>query len=183
MRTPPPCANRLATVPLTAACALTLLAAAPWVQYVGGYERRLSDRLARMDGQATYAEVCERMKEGGKFRYDGTDHLEPQRPEVTEARKAGDCKDLALWLASKLNDPSLMFVEGRFDNGAGRHAWLEWFGDGELWILDLTAHFNGSVPMRASESHSPTSAWYYAPDRLITRYGTFTARGSISDAR
>ena len=175
--------RRRATVLVLSTYAFVLLLTAWFVCSVGGYERRISGRLARMDGRSTFAQVCALMREGSEFRYADNYHFNPQSAAVTEARKAGDCKDLAFWLASRMNDPAVMFVEGRFDHSPVRHAWLEWFGDGELWILDLTAHFNGSVPMRASESHSPTSAWYYAPDRLITRYGTFTARGSISDAR
>jgi len=174
---------RLASVSLAAACALCLLAAAAWLLNVGGYEPRLSGQLARMNGGATFAQVCEWMKEGGEFRYDGIDHLNPQRPAVTEARRAGDCKDMALWLASKINDPSVMFVEGRFDNASSRHAWLEWWCDGELWVLDVTAHFSGPAPIPASRTHSPTSSCYYAPDRIITRYGTFTSRGGMADAR
>ena len=175
--------SRLTTVSALTAYALVLFAGALLVVAVGSYERRLSWDLARLNGKATYAQVCALMKEGGKFRYDGTYHLYPQNPAVTEARRAGDCKDLALWLASKLNDPSVMFVEGHFDHSSTRHAWLEWFGDGQLWILDLTADFHGSAPMPASQSRVATSVWYYAPERLITRYGVFTSNGSISDAR
>ena len=177
---PPSAASRILTSSLLIGCALVQFAAAYYVVNSVRFEHRLSEQFSYMHGEATYAQVCELMKEGGKFRYDGTDHLIPQSPAVTEARRAGDCKDLALWLASKLNDSSVMFVEGHFDLSPSHHAWLEWFGDGQLWILDLTAHFNGSAPMPASQSHDSTSTRYYAPERFITKYGVFTNHGSIS---
>lgn len=168
------------TILLVTAFAILLFAAAAHLAFVGSQEVRIARGLARMNGAATHAQVCTLMREGSKFRYDGTAHDEPQRPEVTEARRAGDCKDLALWLAFKLNDPSVMFVEGTFDNSPTHHAWLEWFGDGQLWILDLTAHFNDS-PIPAADTHAPTSNCYYAPERLISKYGVFTSQGAFAD--
>ena len=176
----PSTAGRILTNLAIIVVVLALLAAAYLADAVGNYEHRLTKQLSQLHGKATYARVCELMKEGGAFRYDGTYHLNPRPPAVTEARRAGDCKDLALWLASKLNDSSVMFVEGHFDLSPSHHAWLEWFGDGQLWILDLTAHFNGSAPMPASQSHDSTSTRYYAPERFITKYGVFTNHGSIS---
>ena len=161
--------------------AVLLFAGAGHLAFVGSQEARLAGQLARMNGTATHARICALMKEGGRFRYDGTIHAEPQRPEVTEARQAGDCKDLAWWLAVRLNDPSVSFVEGTFDNSPTRHAWLQWFGDGQLWILDLTAHFSPG-PIPAADTHQPASNIYYVPERLITKYGVFTGKGAFADA-
>ena len=172
--------SRRGTISILTLGALALFAAAYLGLDVGNYEHRLSVNLSKLNGKATYAQVCALMQEGGAFRYDGTYHLNPQSPAVTEARRAGDCKDLALWLASKMNDSSVMFVEGHFDLSPTHHAWLEWYGSGQLWILDLTAHFGGSAPMPASQSHNPTSYTYYAPERFITKYGVFTDRGSVA---
>ena len=174
--------RRRATVLVLSTYAFVLLLTAWFVCSVGGYERRISGRLARMDGRATFAQVCALMREGSEFRYEENYHFNPQSAAVTEARKAGDCKDLAFWLAIRMNDPAVMFVEGRFDHSPVRHAWLEWRCDGQLWILDLTA-LHGSAPQPASQSHVPASDWYYGPDRIITRYGTFTANGGMSDDR
>ena len=177
---PPSAASRILTSSLLIGCALVQFAAAYYVVNSVRFEHRLSEQFSYMHGEATYAQVCELMKEGGKFRYDGTDHLIPQSPEVTEARRAGDCKDLALWLAARMSDPAVMFVAGHFDFSREHHVWLEWYGEGQLWILDLTAKFNGSAPMLASESHDPASDFYYVPERIVTRYGVFTSNGSIS---
>lgn len=163
------------------ALAIAMFAGAAHLSFVGSQEARLAANLARMNGTATHARICELMREGWKFRYDGTVHAEPQRPEVTEARRAGDCKDLAWWLAARLNDPNVIFVEGRFDNADSRHAWLEWFGDGKLWVLDPTAHYSAG-PIPADETRNPASNTYYAPERLISKYGVFTSDGAFADA-
>ena len=176
----PSTARRLTTISVLIGCALAMFANAYRVVDVGRYEPLLLERLSHMHGKATYAQVCALMKEGAAFRYDGAEHRIPQSPAVTEARRAGDCKDLAVWLASKLNDPSVIFVEGHGAHSHEHHAWLEWIGDGQLWILDLTVHFNGSVPTLASQSHNPTSSLYYVPERFVTKYGVFTSRGAIS---
>jgi len=177
---PPP--RRTATLLALWLYAFALFYTAALLVTVGGYERRISGALARMNGKATFAQVCALMKEGAEFQYRYSYHFNPQRPDDTETLRAGDCKDLAMWLAKRMNDPSVMFVEGHFDHSPVRHAWLEWWCDGQLWILDLTG-LHGSVPQPASKSHDADSLWYYAPERLITSRGTFTASGAISDHR
>ena len=83
--------SRRGTISILTLGALALFAAAYLGLDVGNYEHRLSVNLSKLNGKATYAQVCALMQEGGAFRYDGTYHLNPQSPAVTEARRAGDC--------------------------------------------------------------------------------------------
>ena len=172
-------AKRLSTILALTTYALVLFAGAALTLAIGTYDWRISGRLARMNGKATYPQVCALLKAAGKFHYDGTTHLYPQSPAVTEARRAGDCKDLALWLASKLNDPSVMFVLGHIKAPTAEgHAWLVWYGDGQLWVLDPTG---GLPPMPASRVCGPADC-YYVPERLITQYGTSNTKSSRTDS-
>lgn len=116
------------------------------------YDRYMSpvkQVLTHLDGQAaTMDQVRHLMVVGRNFRYSFTDPYTAATPEVTAARRAGDCKAKALWLASQLNDPSVRFVIGRArDNSKVSHAWLMWQSQGQWWILDCTLN---SAPIPAS---------------------------------
>jgi hypothetical protein len=79
------------------------------------------------------------MREGRGFRYSHTEPFYPALPQETASRRAGDCKDKALWLMDQLQDQNVRFVIGKLDRGARvSHAWLLWEHEGQWWILDCT---------------------------------------------
>ena len=79
------------------------------------------------------------MREGRSFRYAHTEPYYPASPAQTAALRKGDCKDKALWLINKLQDPSARFVIGKEKRGAAvSHAWVMWQKEGRWWILDCT---------------------------------------------
>jgi hypothetical protein len=103
--------------------------------------------LNRLDADnADFGRVCELMRKGRSFRYQMRDPYRVSRPEVTEARRSGCCKDKSLWLASRINDDSIRYVIGRArSNSRGLHAWLVWESGGQFWVLDCT---NYRTPLR-----------------------------------
>jgi hypothetical protein len=95
--------------------------------------------LGKLDGrrQPSMEEVRKLMREGFGFHYSMTKRFVPSSPETTEKRRAGDCKDVALWLANRIDDPNIRFVVGKArSNSAMKHAWLLWRHDDRWWILD-----------------------------------------------
>lgn len=65
-----------------------------------------------------------------------------QNPDEIEISKAGDCEDKSLWLYSKLieegfTDIRLVIGKHAVDN-KNTHVWVEWYNDGEIFILDGT---------------------------------------------
>lgn len=115
------------------------------------YERYMSPVRQAFDNMHSEGATMERvnmlMRQGRSFRYTRTDPYAPAPPEETAARRAGDCKDKALWLMSQLQDQNVRFVIGKLDrNSHLSHAWLVWEHDGQRWILDC-AMFTHPVPV------------------------------------
>lgn len=79
---------------------------------------------------------------GRSFRYVSGAPYAPATPETTATRKAGDCKDKALWLAAALKDGSVRFVIGKAKSSSTiSHAWLYWKDEAsKWWVLDCTNH-------------------------------------------
>lgn len=112
-------------------------------------------------GGATMEKVQALMRQGRMFRYAHTEPYYPAMPEVTAAKKKGDCKDKALWLINQLDDPSARFVIGKEKRGASiSHAWVMWQHEGRWWILDCTMT---SKPMPADsvsmDKYVPLYSW------------------------
>jgi len=89
--------------------------------------------------RASMNRVTELMRTGRSFRYVHSTPYLPAEPLQTAARRAGDCKDKALWLCDQLRDPSARFVIGKIKrNPKVSHAWVMWENEGRWWILDCT---------------------------------------------
>jgi hypothetical protein len=74
-----------------------------------------------------------------RYYYDPANPYEPALPEVTEAKRAGDCKAKALWLAQKMGDSRARYVVGKIDpNARLGHAWLLWPKSGTWYAVDPT---------------------------------------------
>ncbi len=146
---------------LVAACFLTFRAQAetPYDPYFAN----VRETLAQLHGrELDFAHVCALVREGHSFTYRFTDPYTPEAPEVTARDRAGDCKDKALWLASKLGDASVVFVIG-YIRPASRmaHAWLRWRdASGLEWVLDCT---NFDSPLIAPDGWYRATYTYIAP--------------------
>jgi hypothetical protein len=91
------------------------------------------------------------MRRGRSFRYTRSDLYRAAPPEETSARRAGDCKDKAIWLKDQLHDQDVRYVTGKFRRSARiGHAWLLWRHDGQWWILDCTMHDHAIPAYRVS---------------------------------
>ena len=89
----------------------------------------------------------ELMREGRTFRYVHSDPYNPLLPAETARRRAGDCKDKALWLCDQLQDSSARFVIGKMKRSATiSHAWVMWQNEGRWFILDCTLNWR-PIPM------------------------------------
>lgn len=135
------------------------------------YDRYLSpvrSVLSHLDGsRPDLNRVSQLMHEGRSFRYSYTNPYLASTPEVTASRRAGDCKDKALWLASQLNDPSVRFVIGKARSSSKiSHAWLLWENNSRWYILDCTFLREPIAVDRVSSSE-------YIPYYSFTRNGTF----------
>lgn len=142
-------------------------ASAPYDRYMGSVKSVLS----QLDGNAAgeMNKVRSLMREGRSFRYAHVTAYDAATPAQTAARRAGDCKDKALWLASKLNDSSVRFVIGKAKLGhAMSHAWLYWKdSNNRWWILDCT---NKSEPVAADSVAKDA----YVPLYSYAKGATFT---------
>ena len=139
--------------------------------YDGYMKRPVEEALGQAaSSKPDIREVKQWLGESYHFRYIMRDPATPTPPAVTEATRAGDCKDKALWLAAKMNDPAdVVFVIGRArTNSRINHAWLAWASGGSVWILDPT---NCPSPLRADRIRKGE----YIPEFFFTRYGTFAA--------
>jgi hypothetical protein len=89
--------------------------------------------------KASMDRVTDLMRTGRSFRYVHSTPYLPAEPVQTAARRAGDCKDKALWLCDQLRDSSARFVIGKIKrNPRVSHAWVMWENEGRWWILDCT---------------------------------------------
>jgi hypothetical protein len=117
-------------------------------------------------------QVRKLMHTGRAFRYSYTNPYVPSLPAITESRRAGDCKDKALWLASQLDDSSVRFVIGKARRASRMsHAWLYWQdSDARWWILDCT---NRRDPVQADR----VSSSQYIPFYSYAKGGTYRHEG------
>jgi hypothetical protein len=118
------------------------------------------------------AQVEQLVREGRGFgySYNKEQPYVPQTPDITEARKAGDCKAKALWLASKMDTRNVRFVIGKASASRPiNHAWLIWEGPQGWLILDATMLSRPLPPDRCSStdyipnfSYSPSGKFAHA---------------------
>lgn len=112
----------------------------PYDSYMGNMQRA----YAKMgSNQPSIDQVRSNLRTARRFRYffDKNKPYVPQPPEVTEAKKMGDCKAKSLWLAVKMDNGKTRFVIGQASKKSKiAHAWLLWFDQGRYWILDPTTH-------------------------------------------
>jgi hypothetical protein len=110
----------------------------PYDRYLGP----VRSVLARGGGPASSVdEVRAELRTARRFRYyfNPAEPYIPQAPEVTEAKKQGDCKAKSLWLATKMNTRGVRYVVGKAKAGDRlSHAWLLWSNGGVLIFLDPT---------------------------------------------
>jgi hypothetical protein len=116
--------------------------------------------IANVDGNGgDMLLACQLMREGYSFRYVMTDPYRAELPEVTSAKRAGDCKSKALWLLDHLGDPGALYVIGKAHRRSkSSHAWVYWKSEGRWWILDPTNRAN------------PIAAESVARDRYVPYY-------------
>ena len=101
------------------------------------------------------------MRQGRNFRYSFTQPYTASLPEVTEARRSGDCKDKALWLAGRIGDENVRFVVGKARRTSSiSHAWLLWRNEGRWWILDCTNNYRPIAADSVSRNeYIPLYSW------------------------
>ena len=104
------------------------------------YIQPIKQTLTSLEGStATMDRVQALMSQGRSFRYSHTEPYTAAPPEVTAARKVGDCKDKALWLCDQLDDRNVRFVIGNMSRSSRiRHAWVMWNDGQQWWVLDCT---------------------------------------------
>ena len=99
--------------------------------------------------KASMEQVKKLMIEGRNFRYRMENPYVAAMPATTAAKRSGDCKDKALWLASQLGDTDVRFVIGKTEPGVRiSHAWVMWKNEGRWWLLDCTLR---RAPIAADE--------------------------------
>lgn len=142
----------------------------PYDRYFGS----VRSVLRKLDGQSppTMAKVRGLMQQAFRFRYLMTSAYRPAPPAVVEKRRAGDCKDKALWLADRMNDPDIRYIIGKESQGRSlKHAWLLWRCGNEWWVLDPASTDVPQALGFGSKQHVP----YYA----YTREGAFRYRTPV----
>ncbi len=124
----------------------------------------------------------ELMRIGRSFRYSYTDPYTPAMPSLTAAKRAGDCKAKALWIADKLGDENVRFVIGKaVASSKISHAWVMWKSEGRWWILDPT---NVSRPLSADTMSSNRYIPLYSYDKTgAYRHAKTGAYAAIASAR
>ncbi len=126
------------------------------------YIQPVKQTLNSLEGSAPSMEkVKALMSKGRSFRYAHTEPYTAARPEVTAARKVGDCKDKALWLCDELDDKNVRFVIGKMSRSAHvRHAWVMWNDGTQWWVLDCTLNFR-PIPADkvAAGDYIPLYSW------------------------
>jgi hypothetical protein len=138
----------------------------PYDRYHGGVRQV----LARGGGAPSIDEVRAQLRTARRFRYyfNKAEPYVPQNPEVTEARRQGDCKAKSLWLADKMRDRNTRYVVGKAKPGDRlSHAWLLWSNGGTWLFLDPTLEFD------------VVSADRVAGRKLIMQY-SFSGSGSYA---
>ena len=131
-------------------------------------------------GNPSIGRVEQLVRQASEFRYTYTKNhpYVPQKPRVTEATKAGDCKAKALWLAAKMRSSRVRYVVGkawRFDSR--NHAWLMWKGPNGWLILDPSNHDHPLSPQRLS-SLQFIPLYSYGPSGSYAHAKSAAARGA-----
>lgn len=117
--------------------------------------------MGHLDGPSpSFATVATLMRQGYAFKYVFDAPYLAQMPQVTAAKRSGDCKAKSLWLASRMNDASnVRYVIGKARRTSRiSHAWLMWKNEGRWWILDPT------------NTPDPIAADSVGPDDYIVNY-------------
>jgi hypothetical protein len=137
--------------------ALQPTAFTPYDRYLGTV-RTVIANLPERDADMLVA--CSLMREGRSFRYVATDPYRAVPPQVTEARRSGDCKAKALWLYEQLGDPRALYVIGKLERRSKTsHAWVYWRAEDRWWILDPT---DRADPVAADSVASSRYVPYYS---------------------
>jgi len=133
----------------------------PYDRYMGSVNSVLRSLDGRKPG---FNEVARLLKKGYGFRYVYETPYVAPTPAQTEARGAGDCKAKTLWLADRMNDPSVRYVIGkaRADSTIS-HAWLMWRYNDQWWVLDPTNSPN-PIPANQVGAGEYTITYSYARD-------------------
>lgn len=148
----------------TATAGPTRVSGTPYEQYLHVVRTTLS---GIPEQRATFTETELLTRIGYGFRYRQSHPYIPRPADEVERTGYGDCKDKALWLATRLGDESIRFVIGKQRaHSRESHAWLEWESGGVTWILDPTIR---SVP-RDKRSFPPTT---YIPLWSYTKSGAW----------
>jgi hypothetical protein len=149
----------------------TVATSTPYDPYIAPVKQTLSSLAGPT---ASMDKVKALMGKGRGFRYSHTEPYQAALPEVTAARKVGDCKDKALWLCDQLEDQNVRFVIGRMKRSSHiRHAWVLWNDGTEWWVLDCTLNFR---PIQASK----VAPGDYVPLYSWSKSGTFRHTPSSS---
>jgi len=135
-------------------------ASTPYDRYMAPVHRVLRS----LNGQPpSFEKVAALTRKGYNFRYVYDEPYVAPLPQVTEARRAGDCKAKSLWLANAMNDPSVRYVIGKARRTSKiSHAWLMWKYKGQWWILDPT---NTPKPIPAASASPDEYIVFYTYDR------------------
>lgn len=174
--------KRLLTLALTLTATMSPLVAAPDMSSArrgstpyDRYMHSVNTVLRQLNGsKPTFQKVAALTRQGYSFKYTfDTPYVAPM-PHVTEAKREGDCKAKSLWLAARMNDPSVKYVIGKARRTSKiSHAWLMWNHNNRWWILDPTNNPN------------PIPADRVGPDEYLLTYsydknGSYRHRQSFS---
>jgi hypothetical protein len=110
----------------------------PYDSYLGPVRRTY---LTLPGGPCSIDEARANLRTAKRFRYyfDKATPYTPQMPDITEAKREGDCKAKTLWLISKMGDRRGRYVIGKTTPRSPiAHAWLLWPSSGTWYILDPT---------------------------------------------
>lgn len=97
----------------------------------------------------------------------GGDHW--QLPFETEHLGTGDCEDKAIWLYSKLVKEeinNIRLVVGKYKlEVTGFHAWINWYDDGHVYIIDPTMDANIWLAEQYPSGYYQPYYSYYKKDK------------------
>lgn len=114
------------------------------------YMTEVVEELKTLNGKTDMNRVRILMYEGRSFKYKRVTDYIPKAADLTHRERQGDCKDKALWLISRMNDPRVRYVIGKTNmKSKMAHAWVEWNDGQNWWILDCTLKYE---PMLKSNS-------------------------------
>ena len=144
------------------------------------YMRPVKRVLATVANQKSdMPRVEQLMKQGRSFRYVHSDPYNPASPAETAQRKAGDCKDKALWLCDQLQDSQARFVIGKMKRSSKiSHAWVMTQVEGRWFILDCTLNWK-PIPVDSVAqgdyvplySYSKNGTYRHNPAQMIASTG------------